>query len=103
LRWRTIDQGTVDRGTVEIEADSSGGLARVRFYFDQRGDIVEMQADERGSFEGGVIVPRPWRGLFSDHQEIGGRRIPTRGEVGYVYDDGYSPYWRGRIVSYQLR
>ena len=98
IRWRSLDQSTL-----ELEADSAGGVARVRLYLDQNADLVEMQADERASSEGDVVVTRPWRGFFSQHREIGGRRVPTRGEVGYVYDDGYSAYWRGSVVEYQLR
>jgi hypothetical protein len=85
-----------------LEADSNGGLARVRLYFNTSGDIVEMQADARGSTENGIVVPRPWRGVYAEHREMGGRRIPTYAEVGYVYDDGYAAYWRGRITDYRL-
>jgi hypothetical protein len=97
IRWRTVS----DKG-VELEADSNGGLARVRLYFNTSGDIVEMQADARGSTENGIVVPRPWRGVYAEHREMGGRRIPTYAEVGYVYDDGYAAYWRGRITNYRL-
>ena len=97
IRWRALDDDVV-----ELEADSNGGVARVRLYVNDLGDIVEMRADERGSTENGVVVPRPWRGVFSEHREMGGRRIPTAAEVGYVYDDGYKPYWRGRIIEYRI-
>ncbi len=97
LCWRALGEESV-----EVEADTRGGRATVRLYFDEAGDVVEMQADERGSTEKGVVVPRPWRGRFSEHGVMGGRRIPTRGEVGYVYETGYAAYWRGRITEYRL-
>lgn len=97
LRWRAIEDNAV-----VVEADSDGGVAQVRLYFDRQGNIVEMQADERNAMENGKLVPRPWRGLFSDHHVIGGRRIPTRAEVGYVYDSGYAAYWRGQITEYRV-
>ena len=61
-----------------------------------------MTADARPSLEGGRTVSRPWRGLFRDHAVIGGRRIPTYAEVGYVYERGYSPYWRGRVIDFSV-
>ena len=61
-----------------------------------------MQADARGALEGGKMVSRPWRGLFSAYQDIGGRRVPRRGEVGYIYEGGYAAYFRGEIIAYTI-
>ena len=98
LRWRELD-----RQTIEVSADSNGGVAAVRLYFDDAGDIFEIQADERGSTENGQVIQRPWVGRFSAYGLLGGRRIPTKAEVGYVYDDGYAAYWRGEITEYELQ
>lgn len=97
LRWHDLGDNVV-----EVAADSIGGVARVRLYFNGDGDIVEMQAEARGSTENGVVVRRPWRGVFSDYRDIGGRRIPRHGEVGYLYADGYAPYFRGKIIDYRI-
>ncbi|MDX1406170.1 MAG: DUF6544 family protein [Woeseiaceae bacterium] len=97
IAWREVDERIV-----ELSAKSNGGTARVRLLFNDNAEVVEMHADERGSTENGKMVMRPWRGRFSEYREIGGRRIPVRGEVGYVYDDGYAAYWRGRITHYAL-
>jgi hypothetical protein len=105
LRWRQLGEKTV-----EVEAGEGGTLAKVRLYFDDSGDIVEMQADARGRSEGMEVVPRPWRGYYSDYRNIEGafagdtgfRRIPTKGEIGWVLDDGYFAYWRGQIATYGL-
>ena len=43
-----------------------------------------------------------WRGWFKDYADIGGRRIPLQGEVGYDYPEGYESYWRGRITGYEV-
>ena len=105
LRWHQLDERCV-----EVEAGKAGSLAKVRFYFDDAGDIVEMQADARGRAEGMEVVPRPWRGYFSDYREIEGafagetgfRRIPTKAEIGWLLDDRYFAYWRGQIATYGL-
>lgn len=97
LKWTKLgDQ------LVQVEVDGERGPASVRLYFDGQGDLMEIQADERESVESGKIIRRPWRGLFSDYREIGGRRIPARGEVGYIYEDGYAAYFRGEIVEYKV-
>jgi hypothetical protein len=105
LRWRQLDEKTV-----EVEAGEGGTLAKVRLTFNDAGDIVAMEADSRGRSEGMEVVPRPWRGSYSDHRKIEGsfagetgyRRIPTKGEIGWVLDDGYFAYWRGQIATYGL-
>ena len=74
----------------------------MRLYFGHQGDLVEVRADERTATENGKIVMRPWRGLFSDYINIGGRRIPAKGEFGYVYENGYAAYFRGEITDYQV-
>lgn len=97
LRWKNLG----DR-TVQVEADSARGPAYVRLLFDRQGDLVEIQADEREAIEAGEIIRRPWRGLFSDYKQIGGRRIPAKCEVGYIYEDGYAAYFRGGVVEYNV-
>ncbi len=66
------------------------------------GEIVEVTAQDRPSVEGGKVVLRDWRGVFSEHGEIGGRRVPLRGEVGYMREGVWVPYYRGRIVGYEV-
>lgn len=97
LRWTDLGNNTV-----QVEIDSVRGPATVRYYFDRYGDLVEIQADEREAIEGGTVVNRPWRGMFSDYREIGGRRIPFKCEVGYIYEEGYAAYFRGEIIEYKV-
>jgi hypothetical protein len=105
LRWHQLNDKTV-----EVEAGNGITVAKVRLYFDDAGDIVEMQADARGRAEGMEVVPRPWRGYYSDYREIEGefagktgfRRIPTKVEIGWLLEDGYFSYWRGQIATYGL-
>lgn len=97
LRWIILGNNVV-----QVETDSDGGPAFIHLYFDQQGDLVEIRADQREAIEGGKTVCRPWRGVFSDYKNIGGRRIPIKGEVGYIYDDGYAAYFLGEIVEYEV-
>lgn len=77
--------------------------ATVRFRLDD-GKIVEMRAEDRPAetLPDGSQVLLDWRALYADYADIGGRRIPTRAEVGYIRDGAYTPYWRGTIIDYQI-
>lgn len=98
LRWAQ----TGDR-TVEVALATPAGEARVTFGFDAAGDIVTMEAKGRPARDAsGAAVRLDWRGSFGDYAQVGPRRIPATGAVGYVYSAGYEDYFRGRIVDYQL-
>ncbi|MCV2882232.1 DUF6544 family protein [Actibacterium sp. XHP0104] len=92
----------VDDSHVAASLATSGGVARVVLGFDAAGDITEISAQDRPAVEGDKMVLRDWRGLFSDYRKIGPRRIPTRGQVGYVYDDGFEVYFDGTILDLRL-
>lgn len=88
---------------VEVALGTAGGEARVAFYFDAAGDIVRMTAKDRAATQpDGSVRLLDWAGHFSDYGRVGGRRIPRRGEVGYIYPTGYETYWRGTITDYRV-
>lgn len=98
LTWRVTGPDTA-----EVRMPMREGVARVTFRFDAGGDIVAMEAKDRPARGPDGITHRyDWRGRFGDYQEIGERRLPTFGEVGYVYPSGYEVYFRGRISNYHL-
>lgn len=96
LNWRQLDAAHV-----EVTARSAHGEASLAFGFDENGRIVGCEAADRPMTVGRSIVPTRWRGSFSDYRELGGRRIPTHGEVGWVLPDGLFTYWRGDVVAYE--
>ncbi len=92
---------TPDGVTARIE--TAGGPAEVLFTFDDTGDIVAAKADDRPAKQAdGSFMPLVWKGRFKDYAEIGGRRIPLQGEVGYEYPEGFETYFRGRITGYEV-
>lgn len=98
LAWRVMGPDTV-----EVRLKTREGLARVSFRFDAEGDIVAMAAKGRPARDAsGLRAEYMWRGRFSDYRQIGARRLPATGEVGYVYPSGYEPYFRCRITDYHL-
>ncbi len=97
-----LDWSDLGDGRYEVAMDTGGGRAAVTLLLDVSGDIAGMEAERRRTTdEAGNPVELPWRGTFSDYAEIGGRRIPLRGEVGYLFEDGYEAYWRGTIAGYR--
>ena len=96
LTWRQLD-----KRTVEVSGRSRSGAAAVRFLFDEGGDIVAMQADERPMTVDGKTVPTPWRGTYSNYRRFGSYRIPAHGEVGWVLPDGLFTYWKGELTAYE--
>jgi hypothetical protein len=94
VRWTAVDDSTADATM------GDGGIElTLRFRFGSDGLIESVHADSRGhTSPDGTVEQLPWEGRWTDWERRGGMVIPTRGEVGWVFPDGYRPYWRGRIV-----
>ncbi|HEY2650491.1 MAG TPA: DUF6544 family protein [Solirubrobacteraceae bacterium] len=95
LEWRELDGRTV-----EVTTLVAGERIAVRLSFNENGEIVSTEA-ERPRLEAGNAVT-PWIGHYSDYQDLGGVRVPTRGEVRWDLPEGPFTYWRGRITSLEL-
>jgi hypothetical protein len=74
----------------------------VRLGFDASGDVVRAAAPDRPRLDGGRAVPTPWRGLFSDHADLGGLRVPRRAEVAWDLPDGPFTYWRAAVTGLEV-
>ena len=102
-RW--LEQGVDEEeeeaeDEAEVKLNTRVGTARVVFRFDAHGDIVAMEARERPAADpDGRPVRYDWRGRFGDYRQVGARRLPAYGEVGYVYPDGYEVYFRARVTD----
>lgn len=97
IAWTETAEG------VSARLDTPAGPAEIAFTFDAAGDIDTMRAEARPTtLDDGTTARLVWRGWFRDYAEIGGRRIPLQGEVGYEYPDGYESYWRGRITGFEV-
>lgn len=95
LQWRMAADDEA-----EVKLNTRVGTARVTFRFDAQGDIAGMEARDRpASDPAGRPVRYDWRGRFGDYRQIGARRLPSYGEVGYVYPDGYEVYFRARLTD----
>lgn len=93
LSWTAIDashaRATLRDGETEVSAV---------FEFTPAGDIAGVTADRAMSVDGGFVIV-PWHGRFWQHGVRDGMRIPLRGEVSWLLDGAWRPYWRGEIVG----
>lgn len=64
--------------------------------FDAEGDIAASGCDNRPRGDEG---PHRWQGRFFDYVELGGLRVPRRGEVAWLLDEGEFLYWRGEVTG----
>lgn len=108
LNWTVITERSVYVSVIlPNEADNvgDGGIeVGVTYIFDDEGDIVEIHAENRpAEIVDGKAVLRDWRIKVSGYKDFNGRRVPSKGEVGYIYEDGYEAYWRGELLSYSAQ
>ena len=101
LNLRGVVWRQIDGQTVSVTAQSATGDATVRFIFDEAGDIVRLESDDRPMERNGTTVATPWHGTYSRYAEFGRYRIPSYGEVGWVLLEGLFVYWKGEVVSYE--
>ena len=69
----------------------------IEFEFNGEGLISSVRSDGRYRDMDGTQVATPWEGHFWDYEWRDGMLIPLEGEVGWLIDKSYKPYWRGRI------
>lgn len=93
LTWKGIDDDTA-----EATLRDGDSVVSLRFTFDTSGDPIGVEGI-RGREVEGAYVDTLWRGRFTEHREMDGFRIPTRGEVAWVIGGVETPYWRGTITA----
>jgi hypothetical protein len=98
LVWREVDARTV-----EVATQVSSATVALQLHFDAEGDIDRAWTDARPHKEGGKVVPRPWGGVFSDYEVVGGVGMPTRAEVSWELPDGAFTWFRCKITSLEAR
>jgi hypothetical protein len=98
LRWSPVDdstaRATVTLGPVSVSLD---------FFFGADSLVYRIYAADRRRDEHGVLVPRPWQGLWSTYEVHEGMRIPVVGMVEWLLPTGPQPYWRGRVTAATYR
>jgi hypothetical protein len=91
LSWQALD----DRSAA---VTFTNGPRRVsaELVFDERYDLVDFRSDDRPDSSSGRFTPMRWSTPLSDHREMGGLRLPTRGSTAYARPDG--PFTYGEFI-----
>ncbi len=95
LTWRVLDARTL-----EVATGEEARRCKVRLILNEDGDPVGMEADDRPRQNGRKVENCRWFGRAGDFRTIGGRRIPTRAEAGWLINGVEFVYWRGRVGSW---
>jgi len=93
VHWTGVDDRTADATLADGDTEVT-----VRFHFDEAGDPTGISGTRPREVDGS-FVDTPWVGRFDQHREMGGFRIPTRGQVAWMVDGREEVYWRGRVLS----
>ena len=94
VQWRAADDFSAKATLKDGET-----AVTLLFRFNENSLIESVRAEARGRTVGGVVIPTPWEGRWSNYERRDGMRIPTGGEVAWLLPDGPQPYFRGRITS----
>lgn len=94
VRWTPLDD-TSARATLT----AGGTTVSLDFFFGADGLVERIYTPARGRDVKGTSVPTPWEGRWFEYGERGGVRVPTRGEVAWILDEGRMPYWRGEVTN----
>jgi len=87
LSWQPLD----DRSAA---VTFTNGPRRVsaELVFDERYELVDFRSDDRPDSSSGRFIPMRWNTPVSDHRELGGLRLPTRGSTVYARPGGPFTY-----------
>ncbi len=94
---RELHLEEVDERTVKVWAFDEQTYVDLRF--DEHGDIVGTRTTTRARDD----EVMPWEGRFWDYRDLGGIRIPTRGEVWWEEPSGPYVYWKGELTDLELQ
>jgi hypothetical protein len=95
----TLEWHEIDARTVEVSTRVADARIAVNLTFDSTGDIIRASAQRPRLEADGE--PTEWIGLYSGYRELGGVRLPTRGEVRWELPAGPFTYWRGAITGFE--
>jgi hypothetical protein len=98
LAWSAIDDSTA-RATLTVGTTT----VSAELHFGPDGLIERVYVPERMRDVNGTGVPTPWEGRFHHYVDMSGMRIPAGGDVGWILDGTWQPYFRGTISGANYR
>ncbi len=99
-----IEWSAVDSSSALVKLSDGNLMVELLFRFSEDNLLESFHSEGRGRMIGDKMIKTPWEGRFSSYKTMDGLLIPTLGEVGWIYPDGYRAYWCGQIddINYTL-
>lgn len=98
LEWTALDDSTA-----RVTATGGSTTVSAEMHFGPDGLVERVDVPARMRDVNGTGVPTPWEGRFHGYMDVGGMRIPAGGDVGWIIDGAWQPYFRGTIISARYR
>ena len=92
LAWEAVD----DR-TAAVTFANGRWTVRATLFFNERDELVDFWSDDRPENADRGFAERRWSTPISGYQDIGGLRLPTRGEAVYARPEG--PFTYGEFTT----
>ena len=93
--WTPIN----DRSALATLTDA-GTEVSLTFFFNAQNEVERVEGRRPFLKDDGTVEYRRWIGYWQRYEDRNGYRIPTEGEVAWVYPSaGEASYWRGRIET----
>jgi len=96
ITWEAINSSSA-KATMSYEGVTASGF----FTFNEAGDPISFIADRYGDFNGELLM-KPWQINMDAHKELGGYRIPTKGEVTWKLDDGDFTWYQFEVKQVEF-
>ena len=97
IQWEAVDDNTA----IAVITDG-GRTGRIRFTFNEQGQIVSYTSDDRFDRIDNVYQPSASLTYRSGYQTIDGITIPTEFRVLKILDGVEDEYFRGKVVDIQF-
>lgn len=94
VRWNAVSDNAA-----QVEVYDGAVTAALVMHFGADGLPTHIQGENRGRLVDGNAIPTPWVIHVGDWVELGGMRVPTRGEAAWILDGAERPYWRGTLLD----
>jgi hypothetical protein len=98
LEWSAMDDSTA-----RVTVTAGGTTVSAEMHFGPDGLVERVYVPERMRDVNGTGVPTAWEGRFHGYIEMGGMRIPAGGDVGWIIDGVWQPYFRGTLTGATYR
>ena len=92
LTWKEIDSSSV-----QITIQDKGLEEKCVFIFNDKGEIIKMEAEQRArGIKGGYSMDR-WSGHFSNYKEFNGFKVPTEFVAEWNLPEGDLEYAKFKV------